>query len=64
MSNFYLNVPGLEGIFKRLIAARSMRDGHALDSGHTPASIVFKTFTIGATRPYRMPIPGAYQTGP
>lgn len=31
-----LNVGGLEGIFKRYIAARYLKDGRALDAGHTP----------------------------
>lgn len=53
-----LDVPGLEGTFKRLIAARYMKDGRALDAGHTPATITFHSFSIGAARPYKMPTPG------
>jgi hypothetical protein len=53
----------LEAILKRVIAARYIKDGHALDAGHTPSTITFHTFTIGKPRPYRLPIPGAYETG-
>lgn len=41
-----------------------MKDGQSLDAGHTPATITFRSFSVGSPRPYRMPLPGGPLASP
>lgn len=52
-----------ESIWKAVIAARYVNNGHALDAGHTPSTVNFKSMQFLKSRPYAMPVPGAYYTG-
>lgn len=53
----------LEANAKRTIAGRYVRNGGALDAAHTPATVHFESFRALGSRPYAMPVPGAYYTG-
>lgn len=57
------NGNSIEDNIKRTIIARYVRNGGALDAGHTPSTVHFDSFQIIGRRPYRMPVPGAYYTG-
>jgi len=53
----------IEDTIKRVIIARYVKDGHALDATHTPSTVHFDSFHIVKKRAYAMPVPGAYHTG-
>ncbi len=57
-----LSGDGMDGIFKREIRDVYIISGQDIASKN-PATINFKSFQIGASRPYRMPEAWAYNTG-